>query len=76
MTTQARMAKSTRNVPGDPPEGHTGHQPVGDHANPSDETRLAALRQALNDGECSGSAGALNIPGLIGEARREAGLDA
>jgi hypothetical protein len=45
------------------------------YAKPPLEMRLVALRQALVDGERSGEAGDLNIPAIIREARREAGID-
>ncbi len=38
------------------------------------ETRLEALRQALIEGEESGSAGPLDMEEIIREARRQAGL--
>jgi antitoxin ParD1/3/4 len=39
------------------------------------EQQVAALREALVDGERSGDAGVLNMADLIREARREEGLD-
>jgi antitoxin ParD1/3/4 len=82
------MARNTSIVLGDHFEGFVDRQLAsGRYSSASEllraglrlleeqEQQVAALREALIDGERSGDAGVLNMPDLIREARREEGLD-
>lgn len=82
------MARNTSIVLGDHFEGFVDRQLAsGRYSSASEllraglrlleeqEQQVAALREALIDGEHSGDAGALNMPDLIREARSDEGLD-
>jgi antitoxin ParD1/3/4 len=82
------MARNTSIVLGDHFEGFVDRQLAsGRYSSASEllraglrlreeqEQQVAALREALVDGERSGDAGVLNMADLIREARREEGLD-
>jgi antitoxin ParD1/3/4 len=82
------MARNTSIVLGDHFEGFVDRQLAsGRYSSASEllraglrlleeqEQQVAALREALIEGENSGDAGVLNMPDLIREARREEGLD-
>ena len=85
---EASLARNTSIVLGDHFEGFVAQQLAsGRYGSASEllraglrlleeqEQQMAALRQALIDGENSGEAGPLNMQDIIREARHEEGLD-